>query len=515
MNAQPKITCLKGGAVWPGGTSPTTKAAILIQGSRITGIIAEAEIDAAAAHADEVIDTSGMLIMPPLSDAHVHSSAGLFRGTENSFPLELWSYYTINYGRAFTDDAVRHAVLLTNIEMIRNGIGSYIDHFAHTNRASIALDAHRRSGLRVGFAPFFADLRDEDILDMPLDRTVVEQIAPPAPKRASTIKGVFSELTEDLRSDGGDRIALQAGPNSPQRCSDELWALWRDLKESFDLRSHTHLLETLPQAMAARKRWPGGVIKALDAAGLLDDRLSVAHGIWLDADEKALLAARGVSVSYNPISNAMLGSGRKTMRDDLDLGIRIALGTDCANTGGRNDLFEVMRHALVSGREPGSDFDRWLSPEDVLIAATEVGARAVGGEAVTGILAAGHAADLLLLNLQTGGMTASARNLNSVVVHADPRNVHSLMVGGRWLLRDGIIQTLDEAAVVETAARYAEQLRDAAAAVGSQIRTLHEPYKAWQSSWFRQCSCTDCGQPRFSADHCGDQTNHNLKDASP
>lgn len=499
MRGSSKVTCLKGGLVWPGGTSPLLNAAVLIKGDRIAGIISEGEMDLAASYADEVIDTTGMVVMPPLADAHVHSSAGLFRGTENSFPLELWSYYTINYGRAFTDDAVRHAVLLTNIEMIRNGIGSYIDHFAQTNRASIALAAHKSSGLRVGFAPFFADMRDEDVLEIPLDRGIIDQISLPAPKGAHTVKGIFAELAGALRMEGADCITLQAGPNSPQRCSDDFWRLWLDLRESFDLRSHTHLLETVPQAVAARGRWPRGLVAALDDAELLDDRLSVAHGIWLDPREKQLLAARGVAISYNPVSNVMLGSGRKSMREDLALGLRICLGTDCSNTGGRNDLFEVMRQALVSGREPGSDFNEWLSPQEVLVAATETGAKAVGGRDVTGTLAVGSVADLLLLNLECGGLTAAARTLNALVVHADPRNVHSLMVNGRWLLRDGVVLTLDETAVARKATQYAESLREGAAAVAAQITTLHGPYKAWQDALFRQCRCASCGHTALSS----------------
>lgn len=494
MKVPERTTFLKGGPVWPGGHSSLVNAGVLIKGNRITALVSEAEALSAAEYADEVVDTTGMLLMPPLADAHVHSSAGLFRGTENSFPLELWSYYTINYGRGFTDDAARHAVLLTDIEMIRNGIGSYVDHFAQTGRAALALEAHLQSGIRVGLAPFFADLRDEEILRLPLDRMVTDSVAPQAPRRPAEIRGIFAELSEELRSTGDDRIVLQAGPNSPQRCSDEYWALWRDLRESFGLRSHTHLLETLPQSLAARTRWPKGVVRAMDEAGLLDDRLSVAHAIWLDQDEKELVAARGVTISCNPVSNAMLGSGRKNIREDLDLGVKIALGTDSSNTGGRHDLFEIMRNCLVSGREPCRDFDRWISPHEVLIAATEVGAKAVGGSAVTGTLAAGSAADLLILNLQVGGTTASAPNLNSVVVHADARNVHSLMVGGRWLLRNNVVQTLDESAVVSAASSLAGDIRQAAGEAKARIDGLHAPYKVWQTQVLEQCTCTACGQ---------------------
>ncbi|CDZ64755.1 Hypothetical protein NGAL_HAMBI2566_61950 [Neorhizobium galegae bv. orientalis] len=121
----------------------------------------------------------------------------------------------------------------------------------------------------------------------------------------------------------------------------------------------------------------------------------MAHGIWINDSERDLLAERGVTVSQNPISNAMLGSGRRRLRDDLDAGLKIALGTDCSNTGGRHDLFEVMRHMLVSGRDPGSDFETWLTPDEVLSAATTYGAGSLNSGKSPGFVKAGAAADVV------------------------------------------------------------------------------------------------------------------------
>jgi cytosine/adenosine deaminase-related metal-dependent hydrolase len=489
-----RTICLKGGHVWPGGHAGLAEGGILIRGRRIISVLSPGEADAAANGVDEVVDVSGMVLMPPFFDCHVHSNSTLLRGTENSLPLELWSYYAINYGREFTDEAVRVAAQLTNVEMIRNGIGGYIDHFPQTHRAESALSAHIESGLRIGFAPFFADMWDEDILDIPFDRKVVEKIAPLAPKRLEDIWAAYVGLDAEIRLKGDGRVTLLAGPNSPQRCSPALWTLWRDLQDRLGLGSHTHLLETFPQAQAARKRWPQGLIRALADAGLLHSRLSVGHAIWLEPGEREILASASVTASYNPLSNGMLGSGRKRVREDLDAGLNLALGTDCSNTGGRHDLFEVMRHMLISSRDPGTDFDRWLAPVDVFNAATTAGTRALGGSQPAGLLTANSAADILVLDLEAAGMAASSKSLNSIVVHADPRNVHSLMVDGRWLLRNGKITTLNESSVLADARRLAEDLRSAAAERRDEIASLHAPYAAWQRGAFPDHRCPACGR---------------------
>ncbi len=488
-----KRICISGGHIWPGNNSALREGGVLITGNRVSAILTPGEAQQVALAADEVIDAKGMLIMPPLISAHVHSTSTLLRGTENAFPLELWSYYAINYGLGFAEDAIRSAVLLTSAEMIRNGIGGYVDHFPQTRFAATGLHAHRESGLRIGFAPFFADLRDEDIMNLPLDRQVLQHIAPLSPRGGAESRATYAELDRQIRWAGDQRITLLAGPNSPQRCSDELWQLWRDLQEGLGIGSHTHLLETFPQAGAARQRWPKGVVQAMDDADLLHERLSVAHGIWLDDKERELLARRGVTLSFNPISNGMLGSGRKSVRTELDAGINVALGTDCSNTGGRHDLFEVMRHMLISGRDPGTDFDRWVTPAEALSAATASGAAALGSPQAKGRLEAGNAADILVLCLDSAGLAASPKDLNSVVVHADPRNVHALMVDGKWLLRDNVIKAFDEAAVIENASRHAADLRAIAVENTSRIKGLHQAYQAWQQGVFLPHACPSCG----------------------
>lgn len=483
---------LVGGYVWRGAGFDLERSTVLISNGLIEAVLPESMSDTLSDSTYQLVDVRDLLLLPPLFDCHVHSTSTLLRGTENSLPLELWSYYAINYGRNLTDDAIYCSTLLTALEMIRNGIGGYIDHYPPTHRAEVGLAAHVHSGLRVGFAPFFADLRDENILDIPLDRDVIKKIAPLAPTNSDRIRAIYSDLDIEVRSKANGRIALLAGPNSPQRSSPKLWKLWQDLQENFVAGSHTHLLETYPQSLAAKKRWPNGVVQALAEHGLLSDRLSVAHGVWIDQSERELLASHGVTISYNPQSNGMLGSGWKRIREDLEAGVNISLGTDCSNTGGRHDLFEIMRHMLLSGRDAGSNFADWIQPREALNAATNnaggLGQHWGGG----GLIEPNRAADILFINVKSFGLAAAPIALESIVVHADPRNVHSLMVGGEWLLRDGVITAFDEALLLAKADRLAEELRETASQFSTELASLRDPYKDWQDQVFEQRFCPHC-----------------------
>ena len=482
--------CIHGGHVWRGPDHAVEPLhGLLVEDGRIARFLAPNEVAAAKAAIGQNFDATGCLISPPLFDGHVHSSSTLLRGTENSYPLELWAYYSINYGRSFREKHLRAAIRLTAAEMIRAGIGGYIDHSPQSGLAATALEVQRQTGLRVGFAPFFADLLDEQILSIPLK---ADRFLPPARRSADAIRDTFSTLHAMSASD--KRVHVLLGPNAPQRCSPELWTMWRGLQEQFGFGSHTHLLETLPQAIHCAQKWPGGLVAELDRQGLLHDRVSVAHGVWLDDADRALLARRGVTVVHNPISNAMLGSGRFDVRRSLEAGVLLALGTDSTNTSGRHDLFETMRHMLVAGRHAGSDYTRWVTPSEVFATATG-GVRALGSDRRLGMLSQGGPADLLVVDFANSSLAGALPSVDALVAHADPRSVKALMVDGQWLLRDGRIQVFDEAAVNAEAAECAAELREIGQEAATDLSALIPDYARWHEALFRNQTCAECGQP--------------------
>lgn len=470
------------GVVWTGGAF--RPGDIVVDSGKIEAIMRPGE---AGDSGLPTVEASGCAILPPFFNGHVHSSSTLFRGTENSYPLELWSLWAVCYGRGSTAASIQSALRLTAIEMIRAGIGGYVDHFPPAQFMDAALQVHRRSGLRVGFAPFFADLRDEDILDIPLDRDVLAAQA----QAPMTDHDALRLRTEQLAAARDARITPLLGPNAPQRCSQPLLDLWAELALRHDLGSHTHLLETYPQYRLAHVRWPGGAVAELERLGLLSGRTSLAHAIWLDDLARERLARHGAVAIHNPISNQMLGSGRMPVRRMLDAGVRLGLGTDCSNTSGRHDMFETMRQMLVSGRDPGSHHAEWIRAEEALAAAVEHGWGALGEGAAA--LAPGSPADLMILDFRSATLAASAMSPASIVSHGDPRAVRDLMVDGRWLLRDRIVTVFDEAAVIAEAEEHAVALRALAEPGRQVLGRMIGSYDSWTRETFAGLACPHCG----------------------
>ncbi len=438
---------------------------ILVSNGRIVSIAySQNDIADLKARAKTVIDADGKVAMPGLINSHSHCYATVLRGTENAQPLEVWALYTMAYGRILNSDLVRCAVQLSGAEMIRNGITSVIDHIPHIGLFDHTLSAHARTGMRVGIAPFMQDIPDHDFLEFDLPDDLRAPLESPPPMTPEQTRSFFEAFFESL-SDFPDRIIGMIGPNAPQRCSPALWQVWQVLQEKHNAQVHTHLLETEIQARQSQKTWPGGLVAEMARQGLLNSKLSTAHSIWLSQHERDLLAEHGVTVVHNPVSNLMLGSGLMPYADYQKRGMAIGIGSDSANTSGRHDIFEGARLAAMLPRLESLDYETWPSNANVLGASVRAGAKVLGLERDLGCLAPGQLADLVLLDMNRSVAVGPELNPELIAQHGCRDVVTDVMIDGSWVMRDGLLQTIDEVAVLE---EFADQRGDMMARAGAQ-----------------------------------------------
>jgi len=452
------------------------RGAVLIEKGRIAGIAYGDDAQALKARAASTVDANALALIPGFVNAHHHSYANALRGTENALPLELWALYTVAYGRNIDEKLLRLAILTGAAEMLRNGVTGVIDHSPPVRRGSASFAAHAESGMRVALAPFFHDTHDHDLLgfEMPSAlRAGVEGLGFP---HADLVSDVFAQLAG---ANGAGRVRVLLGPNAPQRCSPGLLDLWAQLRERHGFGSHTHLLETRAQAIACNRHWPDGIVVEMDRRGLLEERLAVAHGVWLTPKERDLLAARGVTVVHNPASNLMLGSGILPAADLRQRGVRMGLGSDSANTGGSADPFELMRLATMIGRvgigRVGSDWDSWLDADTAFAMATTGGASAMGLRNEIGKIETGRIADLVLVDM-SGTTSTEAPSIETLVRHCGPAAVRATMVGGDWVYRDGKVLTFDEDTIRRDLADASAEFRERCAAELTIAREAHRVF---------------------------------------
>jgi 5-methylthioadenosine/S-adenosylhomocysteine deaminase len=226
------------------------------------------------------------------------------------------------------------------------------------------------------------------------------------------------------------------GLHDLESCSDDQIRAGVALARRYATGLHLHCSETERQVERTRSRTGRTPVAQLAALEALGNRTVLAHCVWVDDDDRRLLAETGTHVAHCPHANLKLGSGIAPVADLHRRGVNVTLATDGAKANNRLDPFDVMKFAslLQKGvlRDPAV-----LPPGQILDMATRCGAAALGIAA--GAVTPGLAADLILVRLDafhTQPMLPEAAATN--LVHAARgSDVALTMVAGEILTRGG------------------------------------------------------------------------------
>jgi cytosine/adenosine deaminase-related metal-dependent hydrolase len=250
---------------------------------------------------------------------------------------------------------------------------------------------------------------------------------------------------------------IQYHPVAPQWAQDETLAAIAEASQRDGRRIHTHLLETERQREWADSQYPQGFLTFLDSIGLLSPRLTVAHAVWLRADECALLAKRGVTASINLSSNLRLRSGLPPVGALVGARTPIALGLDGMSLDDDQDMLRELRlvHHGFAWRAMGQ---ARIDPAMILDSAMRIGRRTILGDDEGGRIAPGAPADLLALDfaaLACDDVTGAPDAIALLLGRAQRRHVVRLIIGGREIVADGRCRTVDlpalESSLIEQA----------------------------------------------------------------
>jgi cytosine/adenosine deaminase-related metal-dependent hydrolase len=174
-----------------------------------------------------------------------------------------------------------------------------------------------------------------------------------------------------------------------------------------------------------------------------------------------LVRESGTTIVHNPISNMKLGSGVCPVPTLLRHDVNVALGTDGMSSNDGNDMFAVLKVAGLLHKLWDIDYERWLGAREAWRMATAGGAQAAGDIAGLGRIEAGRRADLVLLDLDSAVFTPLAAPLSHVVFGSTTTALRHVMIGGRWVLREGNVIGVDEPAILA-------EIREAAKSVLSR-----------------------------------------------
>ena len=414
---------------------------LIIRAGRIAAITRPDETPEGSG--DMVIDARGRLAAPGLVNAHTHSQSSTMAGFGDRLSHPAFMWLTQAHTSRRTPDEIRLAVLLTAWGMLCTGATAAIDHFPGQRFDARDLDAvmsaWEETGLRVALGMRFFDADFSDIIPESLPEGLkrrLEGVELLKPQPLAGLGDLFEHAVGAWNGRGG-RLSVFPAPSNPDRCTDAALELCAETAERHDLGIHTHLLETRKQAAIARSRHGCGPVAHLTSLGVLSDRWSCAHSIWLDEAEMALMADHGATAVLNPESNARLGTGLAPIPRLRAARVPLALGTDGSGSNDNLAMHEAMRAIATAHRAEEPDRSRWLGAREAFAIATTGGARAMRGPQGMGTLAVGAPADLALYRLDAPWWTPINDAVAQMVFAETGAGVDLVMTAGEVLLRDG------------------------------------------------------------------------------
>ncbi len=366
------------------------------------------------------------LIIPGLINAHTHASMALFRGLADDLPLKTWLEEHIFPAEAnLTAELVKTGAELACAEMIRCGTTGFVDMYLFEDTvAEVAASA----GLRAWVG--------EGIFDFP---------SPAFPHGREALAETERMLD---KWQGHELVTVTIDPHTPYTCGTDLLKSCRQLADKRDAMVVMHVSETSWENEEILQRYGCSPVEYLHRLGLLSDRLLAVHCVVPDDNDINLLASNGVRIAHCPESNLKLASGVAPVWKFLESGIVTALGTDGAASNNDLDLMSEMDTAakLPKGITRNPEV---VSAREALAMATCRAADAMHRSDL-GRLEPGCRADLAIIDLDQAHLRPCYNPVSQVVYAARSGDVQDVMVGGRFLMHDRNLLTIDEAGVLQS-----------------------------------------------------------------
>ena len=417
--------------------------AVAVKGDAVVAVGPRAEVEAKY-RAGETVDARSSLVLPGFVNGHTHVPMTLFRGLHDDVTLSDWLYKYIfpaearNVNEAF----VRWGTRLAAAEQIRSGVTTFADMYYFEDAVA---EETKAAGMR--------GVLGETFIDFPA----------PDNKTESQMQAYTERFLK--RWQGDPLIQAAPAPHSIYTCSAKTIQDAAALARRYHAPLLMHVSEMKKEWDDSQKQNGMSPVALLDKLGVLDSSLIAAHCIFVDEADRKRLAAAGVGCVHNPSSNMMIASGVSPVPEMRAAGVAVGLGTD-GPAGSNNDL-DLMEEidlaaklAKITHNDPLA-----LSARAVVEMATIDGARALHMEKSIGSLEPGKKADLIMISLDEPNAVPMYDVYAQIAYSLKASDVRTVIIGGRTVMRDRKLLTINEDEVLQHAHQYQKSV---AASLGMQ-----------------------------------------------
>lgn len=432
-----------------GRTAVLRTGAIAIEGGRIAAITDD--LSGTNFDAFEPIDMTGRLISPGFINSHTHAVLLALRGTVEDIEGNLVYQYMVPASYLLEPDERAAIARLACAEAIRCGTTTMVDPLRHVADYAPAMIA---TGMRLWLAESCADAVTTEVGSgtYRFDREFGE-----------TFLTRTQQLIERFHGSEDDRVRVIMAAHAPDNCSPWMLGQVTELARKHGLRRTIHLSQIISEKQQVENLHGCTSTEYLAQNDFLGDDLLAVHWTFCNDSDVRTLAGSGTRLIHSPASMSAKGPHPLPLKAILDAGVRIALGTDNMT----EDMFQSMKAALMLHR---GAYQRSVTPGpgEIFNYATLNGAEALDHDGI-GSIAVGKCADLAVIDLQTPVMAPRLSAISNLVHYGHPGIVTDTMVAGRFLMRDRVLTTMNEADAVAEGQAATDAMWTRFAASGASV----------------------------------------------
>jgi 5-methylthioadenosine/S-adenosylhomocysteine deaminase len=354
-------------------------------------------------------------LIPGLVNTHSHTAMTLLRGAaEDCYEEEWFNRHVWRYERALTPEDVYWGTLLGAAEMLLSGVTCVADHYFHMDRA---WQAYRDSGLR-------ADL------------------AWAAFGTGEGWERQWAEALDFSRAFAGrdPRLTVSLGPHSPYICPESFLRAVAEAAGELGMKLHIHVSEESNQLRHSLAEKGCTPVEVLERNGILRPGTLLAHAFWATDRDFSRIRNRGAAVVHCPKTYMKFGDVNDFLPRALSAGLSVGLGTDGPASGNSLGIFEAARDAALLAKVARRD--PHLARIGEVLPLCHRGGELLGFTGY-GRMEEGALADLVLLDPRHPAMQPEHDVFANILYSLGERSVHTVIVDGRVLVREGRLLGLD------------------------------------------------------------------------
>ena len=403
------------------------------------GRILAVDADLAQAYeADEVLDGRYKLFMPGLVDSHMHTGQQLLKGLVLDAKPIIWTRVMLPFESTLTPEKMRLSAQAAALEMIKSGTAGFIDAGSYFMEDAAAV--YETSGLRGALS--YSTMDEEGL---------PESIAMDANEAVRRTDSLFDAFH------GKGNLKVYYSLRALNSCSNRLVELEAEHARDRNTMLQAHMNEYMGEVNGILEREGMRPYEYLEKMQVLGGNFLGAHSLILTDREKELVRDRGVKVCHCPFSNC--GKAVPDTPQLLEMGIPVGLGTDGAAHGGLSlwNEMKIFRSVMniihgVPNRNP-----KVIPAKTILHMALEGGAAALGEEGQLGRVEAGYKADLIGIDMNQPHLCPTGDKIHTLLECVNAGDVSDMVVGGRVLMKNRTVLTLDEERILYESRKYMEE----------------------------------------------------------